>query len=139
MLIVLVGGKKEVQIVTVSSLEVLYNMIHRYLFLAQHKISPDSTNLLQLCPNLCDLWTVACCVLLSMEFSRQEVWSGLPCPPPGDLHISGTEPTSLMSPALPNGFFTPDATLEHSICLHIKVEFKSSIFPKARKTMETFP
>ena len=97
------GEKKEVQIVTVSSFEVLYNIIHRYLFLAQHKISPDSTNLLQLCPNLCDIWTVACCVLLSMEFSRQEFWSGLPC-----LHILGTEPTSLMSPALPNGFFTTD-------------------------------
>ena len=31
------------------------------------------------------LWTVACQAPLSMEFSRQEYWSGLPCPPPGDL------------------------------------------------------
>ena len=31
------------------------------------------------------LWTVACQAPLSMGFSRQEYWSGLPCPPPGDL------------------------------------------------------
>ena len=34
---------------------------------------------------------------MSTGFSRQEYWSGLPCPPPGDLLGSGTEPTSLMS------------------------------------------
>ena len=38
---------------------------------------------LQSCLILCDLWTVACQVPLSMGFSRQEYWSGLPCPPPG--------------------------------------------------------
>ena len=32
---------------------------------------------------------------LSMGFSRQEYWSGLPCPPPGDLHNTGIEPTLL--------------------------------------------
>ena len=31
------------------------------------------------------LWTVACQAHLSMGFARQEKWSGLPCPPPGDL------------------------------------------------------
>jgi len=30
-------------------------------------------------------WIIACQASLSMEFSRQEYWSGLPCPPPGDL------------------------------------------------------
>ena len=38
-------------------------------------------------------------VLLSMGFSRQEYWSGLPCPPPGVLPDPGFEPGSLMSPA----------------------------------------
>ena len=38
------------------------------------------------------LWTVACQAPLSMEFSRQEYWSGLPCPPPGDLPDPGIEP-----------------------------------------------
>ena len=38
--------------------------------------------------------------------SRQEYWSGLPCPPPGDLPDLGIEPVSLMSPALAGGFTT---------------------------------
>ena len=40
---------------------------------------------------------------LSMEFSRQEYWSGLPLPPPEDLPDSGIKPAS---PALADGFFT---------------------------------
>ena len=40
-------------------------------------------------------WTVAGQAPLSLGFSRQEHWSGLPCPPPGDLPNSGTEPRSL--------------------------------------------
>ena len=46
------------------------------------------------------------CPTLSMGFSRQEYWSGLPCPPAGDLLNRGIEPTSLTSPALAGGFFT---------------------------------
>ena len=42
-------------------------------------------------------WTVTCQAPLSMKFSRQEYWSGLPCPPPGDLPNSGIK---TMSPAL---------------------------------------
>ena len=49
---------------------------------------------------------------LSMRFSRQEYWSGLPCPPSGDLCDPGTEPTSLMSPALASRFFTTSAIWE---------------------------
>ena len=40
------------------------------------------------------LWNVAHQAPLSMEFSRQEYWSRLPCPPPGDLPNPGTEPRS---------------------------------------------
>ena len=40
------------------------------------------------------LWTVACQVLLSVGFSRQEYWSGLPFPSPGGLSDSGIEPSS---------------------------------------------
>ena len=58
------------------------------------------------------LWTIACQGPLSMEFSRQEYWSGLPCPSPGDLPHLGIELTSLMSPALAGGFFTTSTTLE---------------------------
>ena len=42
------------------------------------------------------LWTVAHQAPLSMGFSRQEYWSGLPCPPPGDLPDPGIEPESLL-------------------------------------------
>ena len=41
-----------------------------------------------------------------MGFSRQEYWSGLPCPPPGVLPNPGIELASLISPALAGGFFT---------------------------------
>ena len=58
------------------------------------------------------LSTVACQVSLSWGFSRQEYWSRLPCPPPGDLPNPGTEPVSLMSSALAGGFFTTSATWE---------------------------
>ena len=54
-------------------------------------------------------WTVAHQAPLSMGFSRQEHWSRLPYPPPGDLN-PGIEPTSLASPALAGGFFTTKAT-----------------------------
>ena len=56
------------------------------------------------------LWTVAHQASLSMGFSRQEYWSGLPCPSPGDLPDTGIKPTSLMSSALADGFFTTSAT-----------------------------
>ena len=55
---------------------------------------------------LVTLGTVACQAPLSMGVSRQEHWSGLPCPPPGDFPNPGIEPGSLMSPALAGGFFT---------------------------------
>ena len=58
------------------------------------------------------LWTVAHQAPLSLGFSRQECWSGLPHPSPGDPAGPGIEPTSLMSPALAGAFFTTGATLE---------------------------
>ena len=47
---------------------------------------------------------------LSMGFSRQEYWSGLPCPPPGGLSDPGIELESLVAPALAGRFFTTGAT-----------------------------
>ena len=46
------------------------------------------------------------------SFSRQEYWSGLPCPPPGDLPNPGIEPVSLTSPALAGGLFTTSAKIQ---------------------------
>ena len=56
--------------------------------------SETESELAQSCPTLCDLWTVAHQAPLSMRFSRQEYWSGLPFPPPGDLPDPGIEPRS---------------------------------------------
>ena len=57
-------------------------------------------------------WTATCQASLSMGFSRQEYWSGLPYPPPGDLPDPGIEPASLKSPTLASKFFTTSATWE---------------------------
>ena len=46
------------------------------------------------CPTLATPWTVACQAPLSMGFSREEYWSDLPFPPPGDLPDPGNEPRS---------------------------------------------
>ena len=51
---------------------------------------------------------------LSMGFSRQEWWSGLPWPSPGDLSDPGIEPVSLMTPALAGELFTASTTWEAS-------------------------
>ena len=49
---------------------------------------------------------------LSMRFPRQEYWSGVLRPPPGDLPHPGIEPASISSPALAGGLFTSSATWE---------------------------
>ena len=58
------------------------------------------------------LWTVACQDPLPMGFSRQEYWSGLSFPLPGDLPNPGIKPTSFMSPELSGGFITTNTTWE---------------------------
>ena len=54
------------------------------------------------CLTLVTLWTVACQTALSMGFPKQDYWSGLPFPSPGDLPSPGIEPAS---PALSGSFF----------------------------------
>ena len=53
------------------------------------------------------LWTVAHQASVSVGFSRQEYWSGLPCPPRADVPYPGVEP---VSPALAGGFFTTESS-----------------------------
>ena len=62
---------------------------------------------IQLCLTLCNP-VVARQAPLSMGFSRQKYWSGLPFPPPGDPPDPGIKPLSLMSPVLAGRFFTTD-------------------------------
>ena len=71
-------------------------------------------------------WTSALQAPLSMGFSRQEYWGGLPRPPPRDLPNAGIKPASLMSPALAGRFFTTSTTWKAlingnhlSLCLHV--------------------
>ena len=71
---------------------------------------------LQSCPTLCDpMDCIALQAPLSMGFSRQEYWSRLPCPPPGDLPEPGIEP---VSPALAGGFFTSEPSVQFSSVSH---------------------
>ena len=81
---------------------------------------------LQLCLALATPWTVAYQAPLSMEFPRQEYWSGLPCPPVGDLPRSGIEPKSLVSPALASEFFTTSITQE-ALCTYNTVLYLYNI------------
>ena len=68
------------------------------------------------------LWIVACQVPLSLGFSRQEYWSGSPCPSPGDLPNLGILPMSLMSPTLVQGCFIISFTWE---ALPSSIQFSS--------------
>ena len=79
---------------------------------ALNPVGPEQSAEEEDCPNQCNvrtlsrfshvqlfatLWTVAHQALLSVGLSRQEHWSGLPCPPPGDLPHPGVEPSSHVS------------------------------------------
>ena len=70
-------------------------------------------------------WTVACQAPLFMEFSRQEHWSMLPFPTPGDLPDLGLERASLASPALADGFFTTEPPEIPSTFHYLLVFFSS--------------
>ena len=65
---------------------------------------------------LCDPWTVAPQAPLSVEFSRQEYWSGLPFPSPGDLPSPIIKPASPKSSALANGLFITEPPGKQDQC-----------------------
>ena len=72
------------------------------------------------------LWTVAYQAHLSVGFSRQEYWSGLPCPLPGYLLNSGIEPRSFMSSALAGGLTSCRCqVLRTQILIELHRDFKS--------------
>ena len=64
------------------------------------------------------LWTVACQAPLSMGFSRQGYWSGLPCPPPGDLPDPGIEPASVSSALQVDSYTEPPRKSQMAIKGH---------------------
>ena len=86
---------------------------------------------LQLCLTLRPyIWAVACQTPLSVGFSRQEYWSGLPCPE--DLPEAGMEPVPLMSPALVVWFFTTRSTWEALLTAYCFLNQKS-LFLRGRR------
>ena len=90
---------------------------------------PSCFSLVWLCATL---WTVAHQAPLSVGFSGQEYWSGLPFPSPGDLCDPGIEPVSLTSPALADGFFTTRATWMSRMKI-------SSYFVSRKPGLDPFP
>ena len=68
------------------------------------------------CPTLMTPWTIACQTPLSMAFSRQEYWNGLPFPSPGDLPDPGIKPRSpaLQADSLPTEIRGKPKTLASS-------------------------
>ena len=95
-----------------SILDIIYiccyisNILHACVLSSISHVQPFATR-----------WPITRQVPLSMWLSRQEYWSELPCPSPGDLPNPGMKPASLMSPALAGGFFTTSTTWEDQ--LHI--------------------
>ena len=83
--------------------------------------------------NSATLWTIARQTPLPTGFSRQEYWSGLPYPTPGDLPNPGIEPTSPLSLALAGRFFTTSAIWKaHILCqLSSVVQSCNSLRPLA--------
>ena len=84
--------------------------VHVVIYTCTHECAHAKS--LQSCPTLCDPVDCSSQAPLSMGFSRQEHWSGLPCPSPGDLPDPGIEPESLRSPASAGRVFTTSATWE---------------------------
>ena len=79
------------------------------------------------------LWTVAPKAALSMGFSRQDGWSGLPFPPPRDLLHPGMEPESLLTPALAGRFFTTRAAWEVATTISREQEMGLPRWPSGKE------
>ena len=89
---------------TIGCIVLYYN---RFIILFTHAYVLSHLSCVQL---FATPWTVISQAPLSMGFSRQEYWSGMPYPPPGDLSNLRIKPASLMSPALAARFFTTAAS-----------------------------
>ena len=86
------------------------------------------------CLTLCDPMDCSLPGSLSMGLSRQEYWTGLPCPPPGDLPDPGIEPVSPVSPTLAGGFFTTSATWKAPNTHDIHI-MRASVWHRAQHTV----
>ena len=89
----------------------------------------------QSCPTLCNPMTIAPPGSCVWDFSRQEYWSGLPFPTPGDLPDPGIKPPSLALPALAGRFFSTSTTWEAHISLQEPKLWLYSVVSKERNTL----
>ena len=94
-----------------------------YFLLFPHRgtkcyIFPQWHEVVQLCPTLCDPWTVVYQAPPSKEISKQEYWSGLPFPSPEDLPNPGIEPRSpaLLADTLSSEPYFPTSTALMCMC-----------------------
>ena len=91
--------------------------------------APSCFSRVRLCATL---WTTDRQATLSVGFSRQEYWSGLPCPPPGSLPNSGIERVSLTSPVLASRFYhlvpSGKPLIGYNPIQHFKVFFFFNIY-----------
>ena len=103
-----------------------HNLILKYMHVYQYKCLyaykyPLVLNHFHCVQLFATLWTIARQAPLSMGFSRQEHWSGLSCPPLGDLPDAGIEPVSLMFPSLAGRLFTTRATGSQYINVYVYI------------------
>ena len=95
----------------------------------------------QSCPTLSDPMDCSPPGSSDMEFSRQEYWSGLPFPSPGDTPDPGIELRCLMSRALASRFFPTTATRGDHTCIHVVILISPLLTPyfnKLRVHTDTF-
>ena len=85
--------------------------------------SKSESEVAQSCPTLCDPWTVAHQAPPSMGFSRQEYWSGLPFPSPGDLPDPGIEPRSPTLQAEIQSLRKPPIVTQNFRCKYYRQRF----------------
>ena len=112
-------------------------LLYIYIFISlqtQCSLGSGGCLVAKSCPILCNPWTVAHQAPMSMGFSRQEYWSGLLFPSPGDLPYPGIEPTTPASPALAGGFFTTKPPIELQ-CAHqalTNLQLTKELWPLAK-------
>ena len=81
--------------VLVHKIEQFHRFSHSLIFSQYHSLTYPAADVIgKSCPTFVTPWTVAHQAPLSMGFHRQEYWSALPCPPPGNLPDPGIEPRS---------------------------------------------
>ena len=73
-----------------------------------------------------------------MGLSRQEDWSGLLCPPPGDLLVPGIEPVSIPSPALAGGLFITSAPWDAHSIAHLVNNCKQFLYTTVASICHTY-